>query len=98
MMKNRQCVPILLTLKRVEVGVTSNNIKAMILRVYTHVHHFHEIEMLHTMKVACSKAATELCLSCLIGSLMLRSWPLLAWCTHSNGCVKKLLRKTSRFI
>jgi len=28
---------------------------------YIHVHHFHEIEMLHTMKATCSKVATKLC-------------------------------------
>jgi len=29
--------------------------------VYIHVHHFHEIEMFHTVKVTCSKATTKLC-------------------------------------
>jgi len=28
---------------------------------YIHVHHSHEIEMLHTMQATCSKAITKLC-------------------------------------
>jgi hypothetical protein len=29
--------------------------------VYIHVHHYHEIEIFHTMKVTCSKVAIKLC-------------------------------------
>jgi hypothetical protein len=56
---------------------------------YIHVHHFHEIEMLHTMKATCLEVACVL--NCFIGSPMQISWPFLALCNYSIGCVKKLL-------